>query len=129
GYGLIRFHKSTRKIRVECWPRHVDVTKPVAAQFPGWPVTIDQEDNYGRAPVAYLPTLIVEGIDNPVVQVVEESSAEIVSTLRINGMRWRGKVYHEGTYTIHVGEGRARKSLRGVASGGETDPRTIRVTF
>lgn len=147
GYGLIRFHKSSRRITVECWPRDVDVTRPGAKQFPGWPVTIDQEDNYGRAPIAYLPTLDVQGRADPVVQVIDETSGEIVSTLRINGTTWRPKVFREGTYTIRVGEspplghaarrrpgarGRPRyegKTLRGIASApADAQPRlTVRI--
>lgn len=40
GYGLIRFHKPTKEVTFECWPRDVDVTKDDAAQFQGWPLTI-----------------------------------------------------------------------------------------
>lgn len=40
GYGLVRFKKSTKEVTFECWPRFVDVTKPDAKQFPGWPVTV-----------------------------------------------------------------------------------------
>ena len=40
GYGLIRFNKSTREVTFEYWPREVDVTKPGAKQFPGWPKTV-----------------------------------------------------------------------------------------
>jgi hypothetical protein len=37
GYGLIRFHKNSGEVTFECWPRHADVTRPDARQFPGWP--------------------------------------------------------------------------------------------
>jgi len=40
GYGIIRFHKTTNKVTFECWPREIDVTKPDANQFDGWPVTV-----------------------------------------------------------------------------------------
>jgi hypothetical protein len=40
GFGLIRFHKSTREVTFECWPRDVFVLEKGAQQFPGWPVTI-----------------------------------------------------------------------------------------
>ena len=40
GYGLIRFHKKSGEVTFECWPRFADVTKPDAAQFPGWPQTV-----------------------------------------------------------------------------------------
>lgn len=40
GYGLIRFDQRKNTVTFECWPRHADVTKPGAEQFPGWPRTI-----------------------------------------------------------------------------------------
>lgn len=40
GYGLIRFDKKEKKATFECWPRYVDVTKPDAEQFEGWPMTV-----------------------------------------------------------------------------------------
>jgi hypothetical protein len=40
GYGLIRFDKAQQSVTFECWPRQVDVTRPDAAQFPGWPVRV-----------------------------------------------------------------------------------------
>jgi hypothetical protein len=40
GYGLIRFKKKTNEVTFECWPRDVDVSKPGAKQFVGWPKTI-----------------------------------------------------------------------------------------
>ena len=40
GFGLIRFHKKSREVTFECWPRDVVVLEKSAQQFPGWPVTI-----------------------------------------------------------------------------------------
>jgi len=40
GYGLIRFHKDTRQVTFECWPREVDVTQDSAQPFRGWPVKV-----------------------------------------------------------------------------------------
>ena len=57
GYGIARFNKRARTVTFECWPRNVDVTDPKAKQYPGWPLTIKQQDNYGRQAVAWLPTI------------------------------------------------------------------------
>ncbi|MFN3484993.1 MAG: hypothetical protein ACK44W_05870, partial [Planctomycetota bacterium] len=59
GWGLVRFDKKKRTITMECWPRMIDPTDPAHAglQYPGWPHTIHQLDNYGRAAAAWLPTL------------------------------------------------------------------------
>jgi len=115
GFGVVRFNKPERTIAIECWPRNVDVTDPAARQYPGWPKTIRQLDNYGRQATAYLPTLKISGMDDPVVQVIDESSGEIVYTLRINGNEFRPKVFSKGTYTIRVGEQPdAMKELTGI---------------
>ncbi len=116
GYGLIRFRKSTREITFECWPRHVDVRDSDARQFPGWPVTIRQEDNYGRQPIAYLPRLTVGGATDPVVQVIDEETGEIAYTLRIRGTTWRPKVFKKGVYTVKVRRGDAMRAITGVPS-------------
>jgi hypothetical protein len=127
GYGLVRFRKSTREITMECWPRFVDVTSPDARQYTGWPITIRQEDNYRRKPLAYLPKLVVEGEEDPVVQVVREEDGEIVYTLRINGTVFRPKVFQEGVYTIKLGEGTNQKVIRGVDSVREADESVLEV--
>ena len=129
GYGLVRFAKPSRQITVECWPRHVDATKPDAKMFPGWPITIKQEENYNREPLAYLPTLRIRGQQDPVVQVIDEYLDEVVYTLRIRGASWRPKVFKQGTYTIRVGEGDAIKALHGVKSIGADEERFLDVEF
>ncbi|MDP0490110.1 MAG: hypothetical protein Q7Q71_03560 [Verrucomicrobiota bacterium JB023] len=43
GHGLIRFDKPAKTVTFECWPRHADLTKPGAEQYPGWPVTVELE--------------------------------------------------------------------------------------
>ncbi len=104
GYGLVRLNTNTREIEIECWPRGVDVTSTDAEQYEGWPVTIDQMDNYGREAIAYLPEIKVSGMENPVVQVIYEPTGEIVYTLRIQGSQFQPKVFKDGTYTVKIGE-------------------------
>ena len=102
GHGIVRFNKPDRTITMECWPRGSDVTRPDAKQYPGWPMTITQEDNYGRKAVAYLPTFKVEGITDPVVQVIDETNNETVYSLRIKGNSFTPKVFKKGSYTVIV---------------------------
>ncbi len=102
GYGIVRFNKPDRTITVECWPRFSDPGKD--RPYLGWPKTIDQLDNYGRKAVAYLPTLKIIGLTDPVVQIIEEASGEIVYTLRIKGDTFDPKVFAEGSYTVKIGE-------------------------
>ena len=127
GFGIVRFNKSTRNITLECWPRHVDVTDANAKQHPGWPITIHQEDNYGREALAYLPTLKIVGAESPVVQVIDEYLDEVVYTIRINGSTWRPKVFRNAVYTIKVGEGDQAKVFEGIASIKEADETVIEV--
>ena len=62
------------------------------------------EDNYSRKAAAYLPALRFSGMENPVVQIIDESDGEIVYTLRIKGNEYRPKVFKEGSYTVRAGE-------------------------
>ena len=121
GYNIVRFNKAARTIRLECWPRYADPGS--GRQYPGWPITIDQTDNYGRRAVAWLPKLQIQGMSDAVVQVVAEATGEVVYTLRIKGHEFQPKVFAPGRYTLHVGEpGTARfKSLLGVVAGDGMD--------
>lgn len=104
GYGIVKFNRKSRNIKIECWPRWVDPSKEDAKQYPGWPITINQTDNYSRKPVAYLPNLIIEGINNPVIQIINENKNEIVYTLRIKEKTFKPYVFEKGTYTIRIGK-------------------------
>jgi hypothetical protein len=130
GHGIIRFNKKTRKITMECWPRGVDVTKKDAKQFPGWPITINQLDNFGKKAVAYLPTIKVSGMTMPVIQVIDESSKQVVYTLRIKGDQFRPKVFAKGSYTVIVGDQQNKvKKLKGLKSLAAEDTKIIKVAF
>ncbi len=118
GYGMVIFDKKARTIRTECWPRYVDPEDPsTGQQYQGWPVTIAQQDNYSRRPAGHLPTLKIQGAENPVVQVIDEQSGEILYTLRIRGNTFRPSVFAAGAHTVKVSEpdsGR-EKSVTGLA--------------
>ena len=55
--------------------------------------------------MAWLPELIIEGTERPVVQVIAEASGEILYTIRVRGNRFQPHVYFAGL--VH-GEGRTR---------------------
>ncbi|MEN8127981.1 MAG: twin-arginine translocation pathway signal protein, partial [Planctomycetota bacterium] len=101
GYGIVRFKKETREITIECWPR-VPESVNGSGQYPGWPITIAQEDSYNRKAHGYLPT-VKTNIKDPVVQVINEKDGDIVYTLRIQGKQFSPKVFEDGTYAIKVG--------------------------
>jgi hypothetical protein len=103
GYGLVRFQKSKRKIIFECWPRFSDAKQGDKAQFPGWPITVDMDQNDGRKVQGYLPELVFEDAKDPVVQVVAEVSGEVLYTVRAQGTRFQPRVYAPGKYTVKAG--------------------------
>ena len=116
--GCRGFDKKNRRVTIDCWPYLADVAAK-DTQMPGWPVTIDIVQTHARNAAAHLPTLRVSGITNPVVQIVDEESGEIVYTLRIAGPSWRPHVFAPGTYTIRVTDpdtGRERV-MKGVVAG------------
>lgn len=105
GYGIVVFDKARRRIRCECWPRHVDPVANPEGQYGGWPIEIDQQQIGGRQPTGYLPVLEVEGITDPVVQVFNQQSGELEYALRIKGQSCRPKVFDNNTrYKIRVGD-------------------------
>lgn len=127
GHGIVRFKKSTREITMECWPRHIDVTSPQAQQYPGWPITIKQTENYARPQTAFLPKLEITGAKNPVVQVVEEASKDVVYTLRIQGNSWQPPVFRRGNYTIRISQGNQKKELTRVKANKQSKKKVLRV--
>lgn len=103
GFGLVRFRQDGT-IVFENWPAENPGQAKDAGPLPGWPVVCSLLDNDGRRPAGYLPVLRFKGIDNPVVQVVEEASGEIVYTLRIRGNEFRPPVFRAGNYTVRCGQ-------------------------
>jgi hypothetical protein len=74
---------------------------------------IDQLDNYGRRPVGWLPEIEAPaGMTNPVVQVRDERSGELVYALRTTSARFKPWVFAEGTYTVRIGEPPSRMTTR-----------------
>jgi len=104
GYGIVKFHRNTRKITIECWPRLSDPSQLDAQQYPGWPITIEQIDNYNPSSFGYLPEIEATGVTDPVIQVINEANNEIVYTLRIKGNKFQPKAYFPGKYTVKIGE-------------------------
>jgi hypothetical protein len=115
GYGIARFNKKMRKITFECWPRFCDVTQGDKVQYLGWPIEVDQDANDGRKVVGWLPELRFDKGVNPVVQVIEEATGEVLYTTRVKGNRFKPRVYSSGKHTIKVGLQKPdAKMIRGV---------------
>ncbi len=130
GYGIVRFDKKKRQITFECWPRFSDAKAGDKAQFPGWPITVSMEDNDGRKPVAYLPTLVFEGAKNPVVQVQDHATGDILYTVRVRGDRFQPHVYKQGTYAVKIGRDTpAGTTILGLEAGERAGQKEISVKF
>ncbi len=61
------------------------------------------ENNDGREVVGWLPELIFENGANPVVQVIEDTTGEILYTVRAQANRFHPRVYSTGKHTIKLG--------------------------
>lgn len=103
GYGIVRFDKKSRRITFECWPRFSDAKGAAQGQFPGWPITVSMENNDGRKVAGWLPELVFENEANPVVQVIEDVTGDILYTVRTMRSRFHPRVYSKGKHTIKLG--------------------------
>jgi hypothetical protein len=126
GFGVVRFNKPDRTITFECWPRNVDIE--TATQYDGWPKTISQFDNFAPNAELRLPEIRVSGAINPVVQVIEEATGEIVYTIRARGETFTPKVLDPGQYTIRISDTVNTKALSGLAAT-KSSLETIQVEF
>jgi hypothetical protein len=116
GCGIVRFNKVNHTIQFECWPRFQTTEKD--EQFPGWPIRFDVEKNDGRKATHTLPNVQLAAGEN-VVQVVNESTSEIVYTRRVKTSSFVPPVFVSGSYTIKVGKDRP---TRIVSSGVKASP-------
>lgn len=126
GHGIVRFDKQKQTITIECYRLQINAEHPrTEDQFPGWPKTIRVTDNDGREAAGYLPTIRVQGAEDPVIQVINEGTGDIEYTLRVRGTEFRPKVFDTETrYTIVVNG----KRLTGVQPTAATD-KEIEVKF
>jgi len=131
GYGIIRFNRSSRTITAEAWPRWVDPESDEAFQYPGWPVTIHQEDNYARAAAGYLPPFHITGLAEPVITIIDETSQDTLYTVRIHGQRYRAKVFEAThTYSAHIGDqGANHQHLSQLRVAEGPDPSPVEIAF
>ncbi|MFT7617956.1 MAG: alkaline phosphatase D [Planctomycetota bacterium] len=101
GYGIVRINKKKRQYQIECWPRYAIPGQD--NQYPGWPMTISQQDNYARKPTGYLPMMTITGMNNPVLRIFDESGV-LVYAYRLEKKQIRPPVFADGNYTVEIGE-------------------------
>jgi hypothetical protein len=102
GYSVITFDRNSRDIELTNWPYWADPAKD--KPFPGWPIRINQSDNFGKKARAWLPEIRVSGLIDPVIQIFRQQTGEMVYALRIDGIFFQPKVFAPGLYTLRVGE-------------------------
>lgn len=104
GFGVLRIDTDARTLRMEAYRFLADVDDPALDnQFPGWPVTVDQQSNYGAEPSGTLPEVSHPEADRPVVKVYDEQTAKLVYALRSPTRSFEPFVFEEGTYRVEVG--------------------------
>ena len=116
GYSILTCERATRKTTIAQWPRWVDPSTPEAKPYAGWPITIDQTDNGLWGAQWTLDPIETLDFQDPVIQVQEEASREVVYTLRIQGTSHTPRVRTPGVYRVlaYDPDGFYRKSWTGV---------------
>ena len=110
GFGIVRLNTGKRTIKMECWPRNVDITDPKTSQYPGWPKTISQFDNYNPASWGKAGE-ITFNVADPVVEVTDEVSKEVLYTVRIKGKTFRPHLPKGATFTLKAGRDASNQTV------------------
>ena len=123
GFGIITFDTGARTIKMEAirFLADLDVDSEDNT-YPGWPLTIAQDDNDGRRALGYLPRLQLKE-SNQVVRIINEETNEMVKSLRVKGKEFVPEVYSLAKYTLIIGEGQNEKVIKSVAIS--TDPKEV----
>ncbi|MBJ6367326.1 alkaline phosphatase D family protein [Snuella sedimenti] len=98
GYGIVTFNKKDRTIKTDCYKRFSN-PNDTNSQFPGWPITISEKDNFGKKAEAWLPTIVDTNKVQPLVAVYD-SNSELVYNIRMHNNSFNPKVFTKGRYTI-----------------------------
>ncbi len=104
GFGVVRMNRDRRTYTCESYRFDVDAANGQEAQFPGWPVTIQQADNYGRKTIGHLGPYTVDGVAKPVLKLYDEADGELVYALRLSNNIAEPKVFADGKYTVKLGD-------------------------
>ena len=108
GFGIVRLNTGNRTITMECWPRNVDITDPKTSQYPGWPKVISQFDNY-NPPSWGKAGKVTFNVADPVVQLIDESSKEVLYTVRAKGKFFQPHLPKGKSFTLKAGSKQAEQ--------------------
>lgn len=103
GFGIVRLNPESRQITMECWPRNVDVTSPTSKQYPGWPRTISQFDNYNPPSWGELGELTFD-VEDPVIQLIDADTKQILYTVRASGKSFTPSAPRDKKFVIKAGK-------------------------
>ena len=103
GFGIVRINTKDREITMECWPRNVDVAGDTTQQYPGWPRTISQFDNYHPPSWGRMKEYQFDDA-NPVIQLIDNDTHEILYTVRIEGRSFKPYAPLDKEFTIKAGK-------------------------
>jgi hypothetical protein len=132
GFGMIHFDQRERTITSEAFPFLASTTATgELEQFPGWPLTIGQLDNYGRAAAAFLPEIRLSGAADLAVQIRDEKNGELVYSVRMKGDRFQPKVFAPGRYQLRIGDPDADRwqVFEGIQAVAEPGSESLDVVF
>jgi len=131
GYGIIRLHRNSRRIKIECWPRQADPSRLDAQEYPGWPIVIHQYKDLLQAAAYSLPELVVKNITDPVVRVFKQPGGDLVYAVRIEGQSFQPRVFKAGMYRIQVNgtDTQTVKSYQDIRTMDSNDDRVVVVDF
>ena len=104
GYGIVRINKKDREYTFEAWPANQDPADPLSEPYHFWPITIKQTDNDGRQVAGTLPRRTAP-IDNPVIEVSNELTGELIYARRLQTAEIEAPVYDsEAIYTLKISD-------------------------
>jgi alkaline phosphatase D len=105
GFGMVTFDQTERTILMDAWRFIADVENPVPLrdQFPGWPLKINQYDNFGMGATNLLPEIVVNQ-PNQVIEVTKTTTGDLIRIFRMKGNSVQVKLMHPGTFTIKIGD-------------------------
>lgn len=105
GFANLIIDTTERTYTCQCFHFLADLQHPTPSdQFPGWPLTIRQRENYGRKIFGYLPEVSIENVEQAVLEVTQERTGELVYALRLTTNRVKPWIFESGRYTVRLGD-------------------------
>ena len=129
GFGYIEFNLNDRTIESHAYRflANLNDDKTIKDQFPGWPLKINQMDNYAREAYAYLPTVKLQNDSEPILKLINEATNELVYAIRMNSKSFSPKVFQEGIYRLEIGIGNKLQKFRNLKPVKSKNDNTLEV--